>query len=297
MRVMSAGDGYKYLLRSVVTGDGDRSLSTPLTRYYAEAGNPPGRWLGTGIAQFAGGQITTGDEVSEEQLQLLIGMGRDPVTGDPLGHAYPVYSTPAERIEARVEALDPELGPASRAEAVAQIEDEERKRGTRKAVAGYDYTFSLPKSASVLWSVADAGTQALIADAHHAAIAEVIDFMEREVAATRVGMTGADGGAVAQVDTFGLAATTYDHYDSRSSDPHLHTHVVVSNKVKTVLDGRWRSLDGRPMHAATVALSELHEAIIADHLTRLLGISWEARERGRDRNPAWAITTVKCRVS
>lgn len=43
MRVMSAGDGYKYLLRSVVTGDGDRSLFTPLTRYYAEAGNPPER--------------------------------------------------------------------------------------------------------------------------------------------------------------------------------------------------------------------------------------------------------------
>jgi hypothetical protein len=32
MRVMSAGDGYKYLLRTVAAGDGDRSLSTPLTR-------------------------------------------------------------------------------------------------------------------------------------------------------------------------------------------------------------------------------------------------------------------------
>ncbi|UOQ61507.1 relaxase domain-containing protein [Leucobacter rhizosphaerae] len=289
---MSARDGYKYLLRSVVSGDGDRSLSSPLTRYYAEVGNPPGRWLGAGIAQLADGQIATGDEVSEEQLQLLIGMGCDPVTGDPLGRAYPIYSTPAERIEARVAALDPELGPASHAEAVAQIEEEERNRGTRKAVAGYDYTFSLPKSASVLWAVADAGTQALIADAHHAAIAEVIEFMEREVAATRVGSTGTDGGAVAQVDTFGIAATAYDHYDSRANDPHLHTHVVVSNKVRTVLDGKWRSLDGRPMHAATVALSELHEAIIADHLTRLLGVEWEARERGRDRNPTWAISTV-----
>lgn len=38
MRVMSAGDGYKYLLRSVAAADGDRSLSTPLTRYYAEEG-------------------------------------------------------------------------------------------------------------------------------------------------------------------------------------------------------------------------------------------------------------------
>ena len=292
MRVMSAGDGYKYLLRSVVAGDGDRSLSTPLTRYYAEIGNPPGRWIGAGVAQLCDGRILPGDEASEKQLQLLLGMGRDPVTGDPLGSAYPEYSTPAERIRKRVESLDPELGPASHAEAVAQIEAEERQRGTRKAVAGYDYTFSLPKSASVLWAVADAGTQALIAEAHHAAIAEVIEFMEREVAATRVGATGADGGAVAQVDTFGLAATAYDHYDSRAGDPHLHTHVVVSNKVRTVLDGRWRSLDGRPMHAATVALSELHEAIIADHLTRLLGVEWEARDRGRDRNPAWAVKTV-----
>ncbi|WP_218838129.1 hypothetical protein [Brachybacterium alimentarium] len=38
MRVMSAGDGYEYLLRTVAAGDGDRSLSTPLTRYYSEEG-------------------------------------------------------------------------------------------------------------------------------------------------------------------------------------------------------------------------------------------------------------------
>ena len=29
MRVMSAGDGYKYLLKTVVAADGDRPLSTP----------------------------------------------------------------------------------------------------------------------------------------------------------------------------------------------------------------------------------------------------------------------------
>ncbi|ALU40310.1 hypothetical protein AS188_11680 [Kocuria flava] len=40
MRVMSAGDGYMYLLRTVAAADGDRALSTPLTRYYVEAGTP-----------------------------------------------------------------------------------------------------------------------------------------------------------------------------------------------------------------------------------------------------------------
>src|SRR5699024_9316801 len=84
MRVMSAGDGYKYLLRTVAAADGDRSLSTPLTRYYAEAGNPPGRWLGSGLPALGTGQLHGGDQVSEPQLQLLVGMGRDPVTGDSL---------------------------------------------------------------------------------------------------------------------------------------------------------------------------------------------------------------------
>ncbi len=291
MRVMSAGDGYKYLLRTIAAGDGDRSLSTPLTRYYSADGTPPGRWLGAGVAGLSGGQVMEGDQVSEAQLQLLVGMGRDPITGAPLGRAYPEYRKVAERIEARTAALDPALGPASRAEAVALIDAEENERGSRRAVAGFDFTFSIPKSASVLWAVADAGTQALIADAHHAAVAEVIAFMEREVAATRTGATGRDG-AVAPVDVAGLIATAFDHYDSRAGDPHLHTHVVISNKVQTVLDGKWRSLDGRPMHAAVVALSELHEAVFADHLTRTFGVEWEARDMGRDRNPAWAIAAV-----
>ena len=84
MRVMSAGDGYKYLLRAVAVADGDRSLSTPLTRYYAEAGNPPGRWLDSGLHTLGDGELREGDQVSETQLQLLVGMGRDPLTGESL---------------------------------------------------------------------------------------------------------------------------------------------------------------------------------------------------------------------
>ena len=60
MCVMSAGTGYQYLLRSVVARDGNRSLSTPLTRYYTEAGTPPGRWIGSGLPALGDGQITVG---------------------------------------------------------------------------------------------------------------------------------------------------------------------------------------------------------------------------------------------
>lgn len=258
MRVMSAGDGFRYLLRSVAVADGDRALSTPLTRYYAGVGSPAGWWVGNGLLSLGEGAPTVRNMVTEEQLQLLIGSGRHPVTGEPLGLAYRVFTEGS---------------------------------GGRRAVAGFDFTFSVPKSASVLWAVADAATQEAIVAAHHRAVGEVVAFMEREVAATRVGAS--DGtGAVAQVDVTGLIATAFDHFDSRAGDPHLHTHVVVSNKVQTVLDGKWRAVDGRPMHAAVVALSELHEGLFADELTRTLGVTWEQRSRGRDRNPGWDIHGV-----
>lgn len=274
MRVMSAGDGYKYLLRTVAAADGERPLSTPLTRYYAEAGTPPGRWLGSGLPALAGGQLDAGSRVSEAQLELLLGMGRDPGTGAPLGRAYPAYAASE-----------------SRPDGVISSGSTTSQQTRRRAVAGYDFTFSLPKSASVLWAIADAGTQAKIAEAHHNAIDDVLAFMERELAATRAGES-ARNGAVAQVDVTGLIAAAFDHFDSRAGDPQLHTHVVVSNKVRTVFDGKWRSLDGRPLHAATVALSELHNAVFADHLTRALGVGWERREREADRNPVWAIARV-----
>lgn len=291
MRRMTAGDGYKYLLKSVAYGDGERMMSTPLTRYYSEDGTPPGVWLGSGVAGLSGGQILAGDQVTETQLQLLIGMGRDPVTGDALGRPYSQFKTLDERVAARIAELDPALSPARRAEAVVRIEVEEAAKKSRRAVAGYDFTFSIPKSASVLWAVADAGTQQLIWEAHHAAISDVLQFMEREVAATRGGALGSDG-ATLQLDVAGLIATAYDHYDSRLHDPYLHTHVVISNKVQHAQTGKWLALDGRPLHAATVALSELHEAVFADSLTRLLGVSWEQREQGGGRNASWAITDV-----
>jgi hypothetical protein len=100
MRVMSAGDGYKYLLKTVAAADGDRPLSTPLTRYYIEEGTPPGRWLGKGVASLGKGELVVGDRVSEDQLQLLMGSGCDPITGKQLGLAFPAFKTTEQRIEA-----------------------------------------------------------------------------------------------------------------------------------------------------------------------------------------------------
>lgn len=291
LRKMSPGHGCDYLLKSVVVGDGDRSRRAPLTRYYAEAGTPPGVWMGSGVTEFGDRRIVPGKVVTPQQLELLLVHGRDPLTADQLGRAYPTYPTVQQRIDAHVAQLDPALCSEERDLEVARIEQAEEKKGPKTAVSGFDLTFSVPKSVSVLWGLADAGTQALLVDAHHDAVAEVLAFFEREVAITRAG-ANARNGAVAQHEVAGVAAAAYDHWDSRSGDPQLHTHVVVSNKVRTVYDGKWRSLDSIPIHRSVVAISEHYNAVLADLLTQRFGLGWERRDRGTDRNQALEIVGV-----
>jgi hypothetical protein len=75
--------------------------------------------------------------------------------------------------------------------------------------------------------------------------------------------------------------------------PHLaRACEVVSNKVLTVLDGRWRSLDGRPVFSSVTGLSAHYNALLADRLSREIGIEWELRQRGVDHNPQWEVVGV-----
>lgn len=296
IRKVSAGHGYAYLLKSVARGDGDRAAPDRVTRYYLEAGTPPGFWLGKGLEalrettegeQSPSGILQEGAPVTEDHLKALIGAGRHPLTGDPLGRDYRQYKPATERIAERVTKVDPALSDEERTLEVAKIESEEFRAGDKHAVAGFDLTFSVPKSVSVLWAMSDANTQARIVEAHHAAVLETLDLFEREVAATRRGTDG-----IEQADVDGVIATAFDHWDSRSNDPQLHTHVVVSNKVRTTVDGKWRTLDARPLFGATVGLSAYYDALLRDRLTATFGLEWEVRARGADRTPQWEIAGI-----
>lgn len=97
MHKMTSAHGVKYLLKSVAVGDGDRRLDSPMTRYYTDAGTPPGRWLGTGVAVLGHEQeprLHDGDGVTEEALRLLLGEGLDPITGLQLGRTAAQYVEP-----------------------------------------------------------------------------------------------------------------------------------------------------------------------------------------------------------
>lgn len=160
---------------------------------------------------------------------------------------------------------------------------DEQHGGTGHAVAGFDLVFTVPKSASVLWALGDEFTRKAVVAAHHAALSQCVAFLEDNVVRTRVGAGGAR-----QIRTAGLVAAAFEHVDSRLNDPNLHTHLVVANKVQGP-DGTWRSLDGRTILAATVAVSELYDGLYADELSHRLPVTWHLRDRGERRIPAFAI--------
>jgi len=89
-----------------------------------------------------------------------------------------------------------------------------------------------------------------------------------------------------------VVAAAFDHWDSRAGDPQLHTHVVVLNRAQAVSDGGWRTLDSKTLFRATVGLSELYNAILADRLFADLGWTWEPRQRARSAAPAWEVAGV-----
>ncbi|MCA0328457.1 MAG: relaxase domain-containing protein [Actinobacteria bacterium] len=286
---LSAGAGYRYLLRHTACGDVERDPSKPLTAYYTDDGYPPGRWLGSGLAGLGApgtDGVQAGSAVTEDAMTAVFGAGCDPVTGEALGRPYPRFRSLRERVASRIAALPEGMTADARAAAERAIRDAESARPTRVAIAGFDLTFTAPKSASVLWALADPKTQARIVDAHRSAVTEALGVLEERALFTRVGQRGC-----AQVATRGMIAAAFDHWDTRTSDPNLHTHVVIANKVQGP-DGGWRSVDSRALHHAVVAVSEIYDNLLADQLSRDSGVRWSWRPRGPRRTPAFEIDGI-----
>lgn len=87
--------------------------------------------------------------------------------------------------------------------------------------AGWDLTFSAPKSVSVAWAVADAEEREQIAAAHDAAVIVSMNYLQRKAFSSR------DRHGGSKVDR--ILAATFQHGSSRALDPQLHSHVLVAN--------------------------------------------------------------------
>src|SRR5215207_4006122 len=74
---LTAGSGYDYLTRQVAALDATEKGHLGLASYYAERGEIPGVWVGSGMAGID--ELNPGDVVTIEQMRALFGAGLHPL--------------------------------------------------------------------------------------------------------------------------------------------------------------------------------------------------------------------------
>ncbi|WP_331734170.1 relaxase domain-containing protein (plasmid) [Streptomyces sp. NBC_01220] len=260
IRVVRAGQMYRYYLRETVVGDGRRPARTPLRAAQEQAGVPVGRWMGRGLAALG---LVPGEEVTEAQLRNLFGeRGRHPY---------------ADRIEADRLAAGDSPKQAFKAGAL----------GRRVMVTGVDFVFRPQPTIYLLWALGDEETRRVIEAAHEYAIERVLEWIEDEVAVIRYGKDG-----IYRVrPPGGLVAARFRHYEARSGMPLLHDHLLLSVKGQR-LDGKWGSIHTLALYENTVAASAFYNELVAAEVCEALGLATEPRTVTPGRRPVMEIAGV-----
>ena len=128
--------------------------------------------------------------------------------------------------------------------------------------AGWDLTWSAPKSVSILWAAVDVETRKKIEIAHDRAVAGGVKFIEQHAA---YGRRGAHGEIHEKV---GLVAAVYRHGTSREMDPQLHTHVMVFN-VSLRADASIGAIESRYLYEWKMAGGAAFRAELSAELQKL----------------------------
>ncbi|TQR85664.1 AAA family ATPase [Mycobacterium hodleri] len=140
-------------------------------------------------------------------------------------------------------------------------------------VHGYDLTFSVPKSVSVIRALkADDVVAKGIADAHTTALAEAMEYLAAHAGYTRIHNPVTELKDLVHLP--GLVTVAYQHETSRCGDPHLHTHVIVPNR-QARADGLLVSIDGTSLYHEAKAAGVIYQATLRRELHQSLGFEWE----------------------
>ncbi|THD11052.1 MobF family relaxase [Metallibacterium scheffleri] len=155
--------------------------------------------------------------------------------------------------------------------------------------AGYDLTFSAPKSFSVAALVA--GDDRLAA-AHDRAARAALAHIEAHALVTR--QRGADGKGYEWRQVEGITGV-FRHTTNRRVEPDLHSHIVIANAGYDQTTGRWASIDGKELFAAQREAGTLYMAELARG-AREAGheIDWTINAQG---HPSFEIRDVPPELS
>ena len=216
-------------------------FSNARENYYTQGDQIRGEWHGRLAEQWG-----LRGEVGEEHFQRLT-EGQHPITGEQL-----------VRHKAARE----------------YVNEHGQKIRTMEHRAGWDATFSAPKSVSLTALV---GGDERIREAHQESVAVALDELERYVQA-RI------GGNLPAETTGKWVAAKFEHDSARPVDgyaaPQLHTHVVFFNLTETE-DGETYSLQPRELYKTQQYATAVYRSELA---ARLKAMGYEI-ERGKSGQP------------
>jgi conjugative relaxase-like TrwC/TraI family protein len=154
------------------------------------------------------------------------------------------------------------------------VRDGKDDHGIATHRAGFDFTFSAPKSVSVAALVL--GDNRLI-EAHAAATAKALEFMETNLAQTR---DYDEAGTRERVNTGNLTVAQFTHYTSRATaqdkvpDPQLHTHNFIMNMTKN--GDKMMSLEPQQLYAAQKLAGQIYQNELARAAKELgYAVEWD----------------------
>lgn len=278
MSEVRPGNGWRYLFRGVMVGDGHRPAGKPLRAAQDEAGVPPGVWKGRGLAAVG---LKAGDVVTERQAELLLGEGRHP---------------DADRIERELLAEGKSPAQARRATVLGRPIEHNQSPKTDKAKErtpwlGFDLTFRPPPTAHIVWALGDYETRLVLELCQDIARDKTLAWLEDSVAEIRWKGGGKHRARVRD----GLIVAVFRHYESRAAEskPLLHDHAEVSIRARRPDDkGTWGNLSADSLMAHIVAADTLYTLYFMEEVSARLGWAWEPREVTPGRRPVMEIAGI-----
>lgn len=238
-------------IKLIKIGDEDYYLDLAAEDYYTNGGEPPGKWVGGAAPLF--GLVGMVDK--DAFRRLLRGYLPSPHVG------------PDE---------DPPLIPL-----VQNAGDSNRR-------AGWDCTFSAPKSLSVTWSQAEPEMRQEIQVSWQQSVEEALAYAEEHLIVSRMGKGGTTEVPVR------IVAATFEHGTSRELEPQLHTHAILFNvgvaEVQSDRDAtstppgplgphrKTLSIDSRPLYRNKMFQGAFIRAAHAHKLEQKYG--WRCERRG-----------------
>jgi conjugative relaxase-like TrwC/TraI family protein len=152
---------------------------------------------------------------------------------------------------------------------------------TGKAVSALDATFSVPKTVSAIWALADPDLRAQVEQAHETAIDRALTYATAQVPMLRERI---DSETVIHIKARAMIATGWRHttaraVDGQPPDPQLHTHVLLHGAVRR--DGQIAAIDSRQWFTHRRELGAAYRTELARELSQL-GFTID-RGTGRDR--------------